>query len=73
MPVNLVAPDPAGLHPVAGLELGTARAGIRKAGRRDLLIIRLAAGAVGVGARSIATLTRTPSPTSAPSTRRTSA
>jgi glutamate N-acetyltransferase/amino-acid N-acetyltransferase len=49
MPVNLVAPDPAGLYPVAGLELGTARAGIRKPGRRDLLIMRIAAGATAAG------------------------
>ena len=49
MPVNLVAPDPAGLYPVAGLELGTARAGIRKPNRRDLLVIRLAPGATAAG------------------------
>jgi len=49
MPVNLVAPDPASLHAVAGLELGTARAGIRKPGRRDLLVVRLPAGAAAAG------------------------
>jgi glutamate N-acetyltransferase/amino-acid N-acetyltransferase len=49
MPVNLIAPDPANLHPVAGLELGTARAGIRKPGRRDLLVVRLAAGSTAAG------------------------
>jgi glutamate N-acetyltransferase/amino-acid N-acetyltransferase len=49
MPVNLTAPDPARLHPVAGLELGTARAGIRKPGRRDLLLARLAPGATVAG------------------------
>ena len=49
MPVNLVAPDPAGLHAVAGLELGTARAGIRKPDRRDLLLVRIAAGATAAG------------------------
>jgi glutamate N-acetyltransferase/amino-acid N-acetyltransferase len=49
MPVNLAAPDPARLHPVAGLELGTARAGIRKPGRRDLLLVRLAEGATVAG------------------------
>jgi glutamate N-acetyltransferase/amino-acid N-acetyltransferase len=49
MPVNLVAPDPAALHPVAGLELGIARAGIRKPGRRDLLVLRLAPGAAVAG------------------------
>jgi glutamate N-acetyltransferase / amino-acid N-acetyltransferase len=49
MPVNLVAPDPAALHPVAGIELGTARAGIRKPGRRDVLLARLAPGASVAG------------------------
>jgi len=49
MPVNLIAPDPANLHPVAGLEIGTARAGIRKPGRRDLMIMRLAAGTTAAG------------------------
>jgi glutamate N-acetyltransferase / amino-acid N-acetyltransferase len=49
MPVNLVAPDPAGLHPVAGVELGTARAGIRKPNRRDLLVMRIASGATAAG------------------------
>lgn len=49
MPVNLVVPDPASLFPVAGLELGTARAGIRKPGRRDLLVARLAPGSTVAG------------------------
>ncbi len=49
MPVNLSAPDPTRLLPVAGLELGTARAGIRKPGRRDLLVARLAPGATVAG------------------------
>ena len=49
MPVNLVAPDPAGLHAVAGIELGTARAGIRKPNRRDLLVLRIAEGASAAG------------------------
>ena len=49
MPVNLAAPDPSSLHPVAGLELGTARAGIRKPGRRDLLLARLAPGTTVAG------------------------
>ena len=40
MPVNLRAPDPASLSPVPGVLLGTARAGIRKPGRRDLLVVR---------------------------------
>jgi glutamate N-acetyltransferase/amino-acid N-acetyltransferase len=49
MAVNLLPPDPAGLIPVAGLELGTARAGIRKPGRRDMLVARLAPGATVAG------------------------
>jgi glutamate N-acetyltransferase/amino-acid N-acetyltransferase len=49
MPVNLPPPSPDALFPVAGLELGTARAGIRKAGRRDLLLVRLAERATVAG------------------------
>ena len=49
MPVNLSAPDPARLAPVAGLELGTARAAIRKPNRRDVLLARLAPGATAAG------------------------
>ena len=49
MPVHLAAPDPARLFPVAGLELGTARAAIRKPGRRDVLLARLAPGAAVAG------------------------
>lgn len=45
MPVNLEPPDPAALNPVAGVELGWAEAGIRKAGRKDLLVVRIAEGA----------------------------
>jgi glutamate N-acetyltransferase/amino-acid N-acetyltransferase len=45
MAVNLLPPDPADLRPVAGVELGWAEAGIRKAQRKDLLVIRLAAAA----------------------------
>ena len=45
MAVNLSAPDPSALHPIAGVELGTAEAGIRKAGRKDLLVMRIADGA----------------------------
>lgn len=44
MAVLLEAPDPRALLPVAGIELGWAQAGIRKAGRKDLLLVRLAAG-----------------------------
>jgi len=42
MAVNLAPPDPASLREVRGVELGTAAAQVRKAGRRDLLLIRLA-------------------------------
>jgi glutamate N-acetyltransferase/amino-acid N-acetyltransferase len=41
MPVNLSAPDPASLLPVPGVELGIASAGIKKPGRKDVLVITL--------------------------------
>ena len=44
MAVNLVTPNPVDLNPVAGVRLGVAEAGIRKANRRDLTVIELAAG-----------------------------
>ena len=44
MAVNLNPPDPASLAPIAGVELGFAEAGIRKAGRRDLLLMTFAQG-----------------------------
>jgi glutamate N-acetyltransferase / amino-acid N-acetyltransferase len=49
MAVGLKIPDAASLRPVAGCELGWAEAGIRKAGRKDLLLIRLADGASSAG------------------------
>ncbi len=49
MAVNLVAPNPADLLTVAGIELGIAQAGIRKQGRTDLMLMRLAAGSRTVG------------------------
>src|SRR4051794_30909594 len=39
MAVHLAPPDPASLLPVAGIALGTAMAGVRKANRRDLLVV----------------------------------
>lgn len=45
MPVNLKAPDARSLKQVAGVELGIAKAGIRKPNRKDLLVVRIAAGA----------------------------
>ncbi len=45
MPFHLTAPDPAQLHPVAGVRIGVAEAGIRKAGRKDLTVMLLDEGA----------------------------
>lgn len=44
MPVNLVAPDGHSLSPVAGLRIGIAQAGVRKAGRKDLCVMLLDEG-----------------------------
>ena len=49
MPVNLTAPDPASLLPVAGVRIGIASAGIKKIGRRDLTLIELAPGSQVAG------------------------
>ena len=49
MAVNLLPPDPAALHPVAGVAIGVAMAGIRKANRRDLLVVALEADAAVAG------------------------
>ena len=49
MPVNLTAPDPSSLHPVAGMRLGTTMAGVRKANRRDLVVMALDEGAAVAG------------------------
>jgi glutamate N-acetyltransferase / amino-acid N-acetyltransferase len=49
MAVNLRAPEEASLHAVAGVELGIAMAGVRKANRKDLLVMRLAPGAAVAG------------------------
>lgn len=49
MPVNLSAPNPADLHSVAGLRIGTAMAGVRKANRRDLVVFLLDEGAAVAG------------------------
>ena len=49
MPVNLSAPDPASLLPVAGVRLGIASAGIKKPGRRDITLIELAPGSQVAG------------------------
>jgi glutamate N-acetyltransferase / amino-acid N-acetyltransferase len=49
MPVNLIAPVAADLYPVAGLSIGTAMAGVRKANRRDLVVFVLDEGAAAAG------------------------
>jgi glutamate N-acetyltransferase/amino-acid N-acetyltransferase len=49
MAVNLAPPNPVSLHPVAGIELGVAMAGVRKANRLDLLLMRLAQGSTVAG------------------------
>ena len=49
MPVNLKIPEAANLRPVAGVELGIAEAGIRKAKRRDVLVMRIAPAATVSG------------------------
>lgn len=49
MPVNLVPPARESLLPVGGVEIGTARAAIRKQGRRDVLVMRLAEGSTVAG------------------------
>ena len=49
MPVNLSAPLPADLHPVPGVKLGIAMAGVRKAQRRDLTVVTLVQGASVAG------------------------
>ena len=45
MPVNLQAPDPTQLHPVDGVRIGVAEAGVRKAHRKDLTVFLLDEGA----------------------------
>lgn len=49
MPVNLTIPNPAEVYPIAGLRLGVAEAGIRKANRKDLTVILLDEGACVAG------------------------
>ncbi len=49
MPVNLSTPVAGSLVPVAGVSLGIAEAGIKRAGRKDLLVIKLDEGATVAG------------------------
>jgi len=49
MPVNLSAPDPAGLFPVPGVRIGVTEAGVRKANRKDLTVVLIDEGAAVAG------------------------
>jgi len=49
MPVNLVAPVAADLYPIAGVRIGVAEAGVRKAHRKDLTVFLLDEGASVAG------------------------
>ncbi len=45
MPVNLPAPNPSELFPIAGVRIGVTEAGVRKANRKDLTVVLIDAGA----------------------------
>ncbi len=49
MPVNLQAPDPQDLFPIAGLRIGVTEAGVRKVNRKDLTVMLLDPGASVAG------------------------
>jgi glutamate N-acetyltransferase/amino-acid N-acetyltransferase len=49
MPVNLSAPDAAALLPIAGVSIGVAEAGVRKANRKDLTVFLLDEGSSVAG------------------------
>jgi glutamate N-acetyltransferase/amino-acid N-acetyltransferase len=49
MAVNLVIPDRADIHPVPGVRIGIAAAGIRKANKKDLTVFALSEGATVAG------------------------
>ena len=49
MPVNFTATPAADLRAVAGIEIGVAMAGVRKANRRDLVVMRIAEGSAVAG------------------------
>lgn len=49
MPLPLHIPSANDIHPVAGVEIGIAQAGVRKAGRDDLTVFRLAPGCTVAG------------------------
>jgi glutamate N-acetyltransferase/amino-acid N-acetyltransferase len=49
MPVNLSAPDPEQLFPIAGVRIGVTEAGVRKVGRKDLSVVLIDEGASVAG------------------------
>ncbi len=49
MSVNLPAPNPAALYPIAGVRIGVTEAGIRKANRKDLTVVLIDKGASVAG------------------------
>ena len=49
MAVNLLPPDPKAIFAVAGVELGTTMAAIRKPNRRDMMVMRFAQGTNAAG------------------------
>ena len=49
MAVNLPAPNPAELFPIAGVRLGVTEAGVRKANRKDLTVVLLDQGTAVAG------------------------
>src|SRR6202008_225631 len=49
MPVNLTVAKPADLHPIPGVRVGVAMAGVRKANRKDLVAFVLDAGTLVAG------------------------
>lgn len=49
MAVNLIIPPESEIHPVNGVDIGIAEAGIRKAHHKDLTVFRLAEGSAVAG------------------------
>lgn len=60
MAVNLSVPLASELKPVSGLELGYAKANIKKADRKDLLVMKLAPEATVAGVFDQKPLLRSP-------------
>ena len=58
MAVNLPLPLAENLKPVAGVELGWAEAGVRKANRKDVLVVRVAEGSTVAGSSDAEVLLR---------------